>query len=37
VEDEVSIGQFTVALIQFTPVTIIPPTLHTHLHVYCGC
>ena len=28
-----SMGQVTVRVIRFSPVSIIPPTLHTHLHV----
>ena len=34
VEDEVSLIQVTVRLIRFFPVSIIPPTLQTHLHVH---
>ena len=33
VEEEVSIGQVTAQVIRFSPVRIIPPTLHTQLHV----
>ena len=34
VEDKVSLLQVTVRVILFTPVNIIPPSLHTRLHVH---
>jgi hypothetical protein len=33
-EDEVSMRQVTFRVIRFSPVSIIPPTLHTHFHVH---
>jgi hypothetical protein len=32
VQDEVPLAQVTVRVIRFSPVSIIPPTFHTHLH-----
>jgi len=34
VVDRVAVGQFSLGLLQFSPVSIIPPMLHTHMHPY---
>ena len=34
VGDEVSLGQVTVRVIRFSPVSTIPPTPNTHLYVH---